>query len=163
MCNQAGYFEEALKMRNLLAEFRSHPTATIIGFREHIFTGAVSSIASYMALQARLGRILGRSRADLAQISRRSRADLGQISGSISSQEGCFVTLTQRVLADPLAVRLHYGHPDVFDKATVSAMIPPAMIPSAMIPSAIISRRCISIRFVSRLTMLSCVPGRSSR
>ena len=97
-----------------------------------------------------------------------SRADLGQISGSISSQEGCFVTLTQRVLADPLAVRLHYGHPDVFDKATVSAMIPPAMIPPAMIPSAIISRRlfsrrCISIRFVSRLTMLSCVPGRSSR
>jgi callose synthase len=31
-------------------------------------------------------------------------------------QEGCFVTLTQRVLWDPLRVRLHYGHPDVFDK-----------------------------------------------
>ena len=52
-------------MRNLLAEFRSHPTATIIGFREHIFTGAVSSIASYMALQARLAHISRTSRADL--------------------------------------------------------------------------------------------------
>ena len=40
--NQCGYFEEALKMRNLLCEFRNHPGAlppTILGFREHIFTG----------------------------------------------------------------------------------------------------------------------------
>jgi len=85
--NQCGYFEEALKMRNLLCEFRQYPGAlppTILGFREHIFTGTskqLSSLASYMALQ-----------------------------------EGCFVTLTQRVLWKPLQVRLHYGHPDVFDK-----------------------------------------------
>ena len=86
--NQCGYLEEALKMRNLLCEFRTHPDAphapTILGFREHIFTGTskqLSSLASYMALQ-----------------------------------EGCFVTLTQRVLWNPLQVRLHYGHPDVFDK-----------------------------------------------
>ena len=85
--NQCGYFEEALKMRNLLCEFRTHPGSlppTILGFREHIFTGTskqLSSLASYMALQ-----------------------------------EGCFVTLTQRVLWKPLNVRLHYGHPDVFDK-----------------------------------------------
>jgi len=86
--NQCGYFEEALKMRNLLCEFRNHPdkphAPTILGFREHIFTGTskqLSSLASYMALQ-----------------------------------EGCFVTLTQRVLWNPLQVRLHYGHPDVFDK-----------------------------------------------
>jgi len=85
--NQCGYLEEALKMRNLLCEFRNYPGAlppTILGFREHIFTGTskqLSSLASYMALQ-----------------------------------EGCFVTLTQRVLWNPLQVRLHYGHPDVFDK-----------------------------------------------
>mmetsp|Transcript_21477 Transcript_21477/g.35435 ORF Transcript_21477/g.35435 Transcript_21477/m.35435 type:complete len:1570 (+) Transcript_21477:3-4712(+) len=79
--NQCGYFEEALKMRNLLQEFDRHPGSTILGFREHIFTGEQSSLASYMALQ-----------------------------------EGCFVTLTQRVLWDPLCIRLHYGHPDVFDK-----------------------------------------------
>ena len=89
--NQDGFFEEALKMRNLLQEFRpgapgvdappGSPPTTIVGFREHIFTGSVSSLANYMALQ-----------------------------------ELSFVTLGQRVLADPLRMRLHYGHPDVFDK-----------------------------------------------
>eukprot|EP00967_Tisochrysis_lutea_P078753 scaffold107329_cov30-Tisochrysis_lutea.AAC.6 len=39
-------------MRNLLGEFRKTPGATIVGFREHIFTGQLSSLASYMALQA---------------------------------------------------------------------------------------------------------------
>jgi callose synthase len=47
--NQDGYFEEALKMRNLLEEF--HEDCAIVGFREHIFTGQVSSVANYMALQ----------------------------------------------------------------------------------------------------------------
>jgi len=51
--NQCGYLEEALKMRNLLAEFKANPGATIVGFREHIFTGGLSSLASYMALQVR--------------------------------------------------------------------------------------------------------------
>ena len=84
--NQEGFFEEALKMRNLLQEFEhgkgseEMPT-TIVGFREHIFTGSVSSLANYMALQ-----------------------------------ETSFVTLGQRVLNKPLCSRLHYGHPDVFDK-----------------------------------------------
>lgn len=53
----------------------------IVGFREHIFTGSVSSLANYMALQ-----------------------------------ELSFVTLGQRVLNTPLRVRMHYGHPDLFDK-----------------------------------------------
>lgn len=81
--NQEGYFEEALKMRNALQEFKKRgalPT-TILGLREHIFTGSVSSLANYMALQ-----------------------------------ETSFVTLGQRVLTNPLCIRLHYGHPDVFDK-----------------------------------------------
>ncbi|CAM9242110.1 unnamed protein product, partial [Phaeothamnion confervicola] len=81
--NQEGYFEEALKMRSLLQEFlnASDPAITIVGFREHIFTGAVSSLANYMALQ-----------------------------------ELSFVTLGQRVLNRPLRIRMHYGHPDLFDK-----------------------------------------------
>jgi len=82
--NQESYFEEALKMRNCLQEFAKRdgplPT-TILGLREHIFTGSVSSLANYMALQ-----------------------------------ETSFVTLGQRVLNNPLRIRLHYGHPDVFDK-----------------------------------------------
>ncbi|KAF5822901.1 putative 1,3-beta-glucan synthase [Helianthus annuus] len=82
--NQDNYFEEALKMRNLLEEFHANHgirSATILGVREHVFTGSVSSLASFM-----------------------------------SNQETSFVTLGQRVLASPLKVRMHYGHPDVFDR-----------------------------------------------
>ncbi|KAJ9549228.1 hypothetical protein OSB04_021771 [Centaurea solstitialis] len=82
--NQDNYFEEALKMRNLLEEFHGYHgirPATILGVREHVFTGSVSSLASFM-----------------------------------SNQETSFVTLGQRVLASPLKVRMHYGHPDVFDR-----------------------------------------------
>ncbi|CAN6202896.1 unnamed protein product [Urochloa humidicola] len=81
--NQDNYLEEAMKMRNLLEEFRKIHGArepTILGVREHVFTGSVSSLASFM-----------------------------------SKQETSFVTLGQRVLAY-LKVRMHYGHPDVFDR-----------------------------------------------
>ncbi|KAH1108877.1 hypothetical protein J1N35_012645 [Gossypium stocksii] len=82
--NQDNYFEEALKVRNLLEEFEHDHgirPPTILGVREHVFTGSVSSLASFM-----------------------------------SNQESSFVTLGQRVLATPLKVRMHYGHPDVFDR-----------------------------------------------
>jgi callose synthase len=82
--NQDGYIEEALKMRNMLEEFDTglpDRPYTIVGLPEHIFTGSVSSLANYMALQ-----------------------------------ETSFVTLGQRTLARPLRMRLHYGHPDVFNK-----------------------------------------------
>ncbi|KAL2643326.1 hypothetical protein R1flu_010913 [Riccia fluitans] len=82
--NQENYFEEALKMRNLLQEFKRYygeRKPAILGVREHVFTGSVSSLAWFM-----------------------------------SAQETSFVTLGQRVLAEPLKVRMHYGHPDVFDR-----------------------------------------------
>ncbi|XP_057496432.1 callose synthase 5 [Actinidia eriantha] len=82
--NQDNYLEEALKMRNLLEEFNEDHGVrppTILGVRENIFTGSVSSLAWFM-----------------------------------SNQETSFVTLGQRVLARPLRVRFHYGHPDVFDR-----------------------------------------------
>ncbi|XVE78801.1 hypothetical protein DITRI_Ditri14bG0007100 [Diplodiscus trichospermus] len=82
--NQDNYFEEALKVRNLLEEFHHDHgirPPTILGVREHVFTGSVSSLASFM-----------------------------------SNQESSFVTLGQRVLANPLKVRMHYGHPDLFDR-----------------------------------------------
>ncbi|KMS95415.1 hypothetical protein BVRB_008460 [Beta vulgaris subsp. vulgaris] len=82
--NQDNYLEEAIKMRNLLEEFNAKHgirPPTILGVREHVFTGSVSSLAWFM-----------------------------------SNQETSFVTLGQRVLAKPLKVRMHYGHPDVFDR-----------------------------------------------
>ncbi|GAB4828141.1 Callose synthase 2 [Ancistrocladus abbreviatus] len=82
--NQDNYMEEAFKMRNLLQEFLENDGVrcpTILGLREHIFTGSVSSLAWFM-----------------------------------KNQETSFVTIGQRVLANPLRVRFHYGHPDVFDR-----------------------------------------------
>ncbi|KAG9447571.1 hypothetical protein H6P81_013699 [Aristolochia fimbriata] len=82
--NQDNYLEEAFKMRNVLQEFlksRHGRKPTILGLREHIFTGSVSSLAWFM-----------------------------------SNQEMSFVTIGQRILADPLKVRFHYGHPDIFDR-----------------------------------------------
>ncbi|XP_023736557.1 callose synthase 7 isoform X2 [Lactuca sativa] len=83
--NQDNYFEEAFKMRNVLEEFdkdqHGQRRPTILGLREHIFTGSVSSLAWFT-----------------------------------SNQETSFVTIGQRVLADPLRVRFHYGHPDIFDR-----------------------------------------------
>ncbi|KAM7498543.1 hypothetical protein LguiA_022957 [Lonicera macranthoides] len=81
--NQDNYMEEAFKMRNVLQEFVQHQgrRPTILGLREHIFTGSVSSLAWFM-----------------------------------SYQETSFVTIGQRILANPLRVRFHYGHPDLFDR-----------------------------------------------
>ncbi|KAH6795563.1 hypothetical protein C2S51_036549 [Perilla frutescens var. frutescens] len=83
--NQDNYYEEAFKMRNVLEEFlKTHHgqrRPTILGLREHIFTGSVSSLAWFM-----------------------------------SNQEMSFVTIGQRILANPLRVRFHYGHPDIFDR-----------------------------------------------
>ncbi|GAB2302055.1 Putative callose synthase 8, partial [Dionaea muscipula] len=82
--DQDNYLEEAFKVRNVLQEFlplKGHRHPTIIGLREHIFTGSVSSLAWFM-----------------------------------SYQETSFVTIGQRLLANPLRVRFHYGHPDFFDR-----------------------------------------------
>ncbi|KAJ0396106.1 hypothetical protein ATCC90586_005507 [Pythium insidiosum] len=82
--NQEHYFEECLKMPQLLRTAEMHPSGKpvqIIGMREHIFTGNASSLAKFKTWQ-----------------------------------ELVFVTLSQRVLANPLYCRMHYGHPDVFDK-----------------------------------------------
>ncbi|GLT26327.1 hypothetical protein SLA2020_014050 [Shorea laevis] len=69
--NQDNYFEETYKMRNVLEEFIKHRPndrkPTILGLREHIFTGSVSSLAWFM-----------------------------------SNQETSFVTIGQRILANPL-------------------------------------------------------------
>ncbi|KAL5177860.1 putative callose synthase 6 [Glycine soja] len=52
--NQDNYFEESFKMRNVLEEFRKgheQQKPTILGIREHIFTGSVSSLAWFVSNQ----------------------------------------------------------------------------------------------------------------
>nr|KYP52274.1 Callose synthase 7 [Cajanus cajan] len=83
--NQENYYEESFKMRNVLEEFRKEHSGqrkpTILGIREHLFTGSVSSLAWFRL-----------------------------------NQENSFVTIGQRILANPLRVRFHYGHSDIFDR-----------------------------------------------
>ncbi len=76
--NQEGLLEDALKMRNLLHEFTADPEPatcsddgacscgqappqppTIVGFREHVFTGSLSAVANFMALQEGVFAALG--------------------------------------------------------------------------------------------------------
>lgn len=40
---------------------------------------------------------------------------LGGVASTMASAEATFGTIFQRVLASPLGVRMHYGHPDFFD------------------------------------------------
>ncbi|TYZ67312.1 hypothetical protein PybrP1_002953, partial [[Pythium] brassicae (nom. inval.)] len=52
--NQDAYLEECLKVPNLLSTMDRHNEKcplTIIGFREHVFTGGVSNLASFMSIQ----------------------------------------------------------------------------------------------------------------
>lgn len=89
--NQDGYYEESLKVRNLLEEFnrgrsegcfgRDNKRVTIVGFSEHQFSGAFSAAAEFSALS-----------------------------------EYTFTTLVQRMMEEWLDVRMHYGHPDIHDR-----------------------------------------------
>ncbi len=94
VASQDAYFEEALKVRNLLQEFEpahstsppagsnDHRPITIVGFPENVFSQSSGfATAIYAAMQERY-----------------------------------FGTFYQRALASPLDVRMHYGHPDLVDK-----------------------------------------------
>ena len=41
---------------------------------------------------------------------------MNSLGNIMALQENAFVTIGQRTLHWPLSVRMHYGHPDVFDK-----------------------------------------------
>eukprot|EP00644_Phytophthora_capsici_P007848 jgi/Phyca11/536781/estExt2_fgenesh1_pg.C_PHYCAscaffold_630011 len=70
--NQEHYFEEALKIPNFLATATENgQNVTVIGMKEHIFTGRASSLAHFMTLQ------------------------------------------------ELVFSRMHYGHPDVFEKSFI--------------------------------------------
>ncbi|CAN8255175.1 unnamed protein product [Cochlearia groenlandica] len=72
--------EGADEIMYLMKQHEALRIAYILGVREHIFTGSVSSLAWFM-----------------------------------SAHETSFVTLGQRVLANPLKFKMHYGYPDGFD------------------------------------------------
>ncbi|URE04732.1 callose synthase [Musa troglodytarum] len=103
--NQDNYLEEALKMRNLLEEFNEDHglrQPTILGVREHIFTGSVSSLAWFMSNQET-------SFVTIGQRVLASPLNLQYAAGP----KLVLLTLHFGYL---VRVRFHYGHPDVFDR-----------------------------------------------
>ncbi|KAK2996849.1 hypothetical protein RJ639_025655 [Escallonia herrerae] len=98
--NQDNYLEEAFKMRNLLEEFNEDHGVrppSILGVREHIFTGSVSSLAWFMSNQET------------------SFVTIGQRVLARPLKYASFLVDMSYMLTI-LWVRFHYGHPDVFDR-----------------------------------------------
>ena len=88
--NQDGYFEESLKMRNMLEEFQpqnagccgfDRKPVTIVGFGEYQFSAAFNAAAEFSALS-----------------------------------EFTFTNLVQRSMDVWGDCRMHYGHPDLHDR-----------------------------------------------
>ncbi|CAN0338232.1 unnamed protein product [Ectocarpus sp. 13 AM-2016] len=48
--------------------------------------------------------------------------DVSAVANFFSLQELNFVSATQRALDNPLHVRFHYGHPDIFDRMSAITM-----------------------------------------
>ena len=112
--NQDGYFEEALKLRNLLQEFEGRG-AGAAGHRPVVSEG-VSRPANPMMTEAGAG-------GEMAPVTIVGFPEhiFTQSAGFVTAiymamQERYFGTFFQRVLSDPLGVRFHYGHPDLLDK-----------------------------------------------
>lgn len=97
--------EEAFKMRNLLEEFlKKHDGVrypTILGLREHIFTGryvlicAVYRFHNCFSYIFKILRIQG-------QQSACDSCSVSSLAWFMSNQETSFVTIGQRLLANPL-------------------------------------------------------------
>ncbi|KVI06253.1 Glycosyl transferase, family 48, partial [Cynara cardunculus var. scolymus] len=156
--NQDNYLEEAMKMRNLLEEFRGNHglrPPTILGVREHVFTGSVSSLAWFMSNQETSFVTLGqRVLAYPLKVTCKELKLVHSVSGvtilnlfclrddevvaearQFSSPrnsggfcgvmgmlyvhrlpERCKASLKKQRIGLCDKVRMHYGHPDVFDR-----------------------------------------------
>ncbi|PPR85546.1 hypothetical protein GOBAR_AA35144 [Gossypium barbadense] len=111
--NQDNYLEEAFKMRNLLEEFNEDHGVrppTILGVREHIFTGSVSSLAWFMSNQETSFVTIGQR--VLARPLTASHAETTDMS-YIEFLTDCLMQVISKLVP---VVRFHYGHPDVFDR-----------------------------------------------
>jgi callose synthase len=92
--------EEALKMRNLLQEFLKKPDGvrnpSILGLREHIFTGRCVILCVCYFLQMYFTVIM------ITEFSFIAWCSVSSLAWFMSNQETSFVTIGQRLLANPL-------------------------------------------------------------
>lgn len=94
--------EEAFKMRNLLQEFlKKHGVRkpTILGVREHIFTGRYDEPGTEGSILLFISRFLIFSRILTFTL---YSCSVSSLAWFMSNQENSFVTIGQRLLANPL-------------------------------------------------------------
>jgi callose synthase len=110
--NQDGYFEEALKIRNLLEEFAGSPDPQAedccSGLKSCV-AGSCSACFEHIESETDRVQIVGFPEHQFSE-------NLSAVAEFAALTEFTFTTLIQRTLASPFDVRMHYGHPDIFDK-----------------------------------------------
>lgn len=104
---QDNYFEEAFKLRNVLEEFKKERVGrrkpTILGLREHIFTGRYTHARlKLMKLYIMISFCLSNYVLAYSYFSPFSRYSVSSLAWFMSNQESSFVTIGQRILANPL-------------------------------------------------------------
>lgn len=123
--NQDNALAEALKMRNLLSELKPDTQLSRASRRAAVSLAATAALAGGDA--AAVPGAEFRSKLAAAKASEKPTAIVGfrewifsDVSGALGSFAACaeytFGTMVQRTMASPAHVRLHYGHPDIFNK-----------------------------------------------
>ena len=109
--NQDGYFEESLKIRNLLEEFAPAATDSAGSCTEscEYCCAATCSCCHKLSAETDRVRIVGFPEHQFS-------ANLSAVAEFAALTELTFATMIQRTLASPFDVRMHYGHPDIFDR-----------------------------------------------
>lgn len=116
--NQDNYLTEAFKMRNLLMELepsvRGKWELVCDDDDEYQFTPTATAAEVFMVINIRLQRteytaLVGFREYIFSEVA-------GALGKFAAATEYAFGTITQRIMTYPARVRLHYGHPDVFNK-----------------------------------------------
>ncbi|GAX79705.1 hypothetical protein CEUSTIGMA_g7146.t1 [Chlamydomonas eustigma] len=115
--NQDNNLAEALKMRNLLSELKSETTRGVHGSQQVPHTSGSTKMSA-----GRMMKLLSKTRANerpTAIVGFREwifSDKAGALGLYAASAEFAFSSIIQRIMDTPAHVRMHYGHPDVFNK-----------------------------------------------
>ncbi|KAJ9526929.1 hypothetical protein QJQ45_025369 [Haematococcus lacustris] len=123
--NQDGYLCEWLKSRNLLAELQPSSRGDAYLFcdddEKFTITSDMTGSELHSVVRSRqAGSVFTAIVGFREYIFSESAGALGRFA---AATEYAFGTITQRTMTHPARVRLHYGHPDIFNKLFVSVTL----------------------------------------
>eukprot|EP00198_Chlamydomonas_reinhardtii_P003824 XP_001693160.1 glycosyl transferase [Chlamydomonas reinhardtii] len=120
--NQDNYLAEALKMRNLLSEL--HPSNKGAQYMLFADDSDTQVLSPHMTAAELRFLILSRMKRAFptAIVGFREwifSANTGALGQYAAATEYAFATIQSRIMTKPARVRMHYGHPDVFNKTHI--------------------------------------------